>query len=292
LHRFSPFYIKELSMTLRSQTIALIVLFAAVGIVFVFVADADISTRVFTPDSTLTPTATTIPTATSAPAPEEVWTETQPGTLAYAADPALQVQLIYRESTVETFVTQLELQPPAADTPFPLLNLLGQMRTAYESQAAEVQLSLEADAFTGPSVELIDGLPVTLLRLQIAPQTLADGRDFPGMDVAQVLVDKGGGSVVWIQFMLQGEQNPAVWDNFRAWLAAKLPEFSTPAEAEATPGADETTSSEPPADATAVPTSEGDTATEPAAAPTVEATVEPSPEPTQPLATEVATTTP
>lgn len=272
-------------MTLRSQTVALIVLFVALGIVFALAADAGISTKVFTPDSTLTATATIGPTATPSPEPGlDHWTETEGGNLTYSADPSLQVQLTYRESPIADFSTQMELAPLAEDSAYPVLDLLGQMRAAYEQQASEVQLSLTADAFTGPYIELVEGQPVAILRLQIAPQDMADGRSFPGMDVAQVLIDQGAGNIVWVQYMLQGEQNPVVYNDFRAWLAAKITEFTTQAEAE------------PTAEGTVEPTVEGtpeatvEATAEPAEIePTVEATVEPTIEPTV-EATEIAPT--
>ena len=102
-------------MPLRSQTTAVIILLVTLGLVFVLVANAGVSTDVFLPDPTETPI---LPTATPLPeASAENWTETAPGQLAYTADPTSTPPFRTAKFRWKPSRSKL-LEPPSADAEF------------------------------------------------------------------------------------------------------------------------------------------------------------------------------
>ena len=119
-------------MSMRSQTIAIAVLLVAVGIIFLLVGNAGVSTGVFLPEPTLTPIP---PTATPLPDPAaDHWSESAPGQVAYTADAERSAQIAYQTMPLDTFIEQRQLEAPAEDV------LLHQWQLATEflhSEATE-----------------------------------------------------------------------------------------------------------------------------------------------------------
>lgn len=239
-------------MRLRSQTAALAVLFIALAVVFLLVGDAGVSTGVFLPAPTLTHTPTIAPTATPGPEPGAAnWTETGAGQWAYAGPSGVAARINHDTINLDEFITGTGLTPPAADAPYPLLDVLGQLFTSLEGQASGVGLTWEPGAFSGPIIEIIGEVPVALMQARVQPQTRPDGQQFLGLDLVQALIDRGEGEVVFVQYVLQGPPDDVAFGDFRAWLGAHAADLAGQAaaeedgegagaaEGEATPGAPE-----------------------------------------------------
>ena len=135
-------------------------------------------------------------------------------------------------------------------------------------------LKVEPDAVEPPVVEKFGGVPVAMLRIKVPSQALPDGRDFPGLDLVEGLVENGEDDVTFLEYSLGDDPDPIVYNDFRAWLEANAPRLAGQEEDE--PAAEEAATEEPPdEDATAEPE-----ATEEAVEPAdEEATAEPTPEP-------------
>jgi hypothetical protein len=202
----------------RSQIAALAVLLVGLAVVLALVANTGVSTGVF---STATPTATASPSPTPLPeASANNWTSSTPGQLTYSADPNINAQIVYQTApSLDQLVGLTGLSAPAADDPYPLVSLLGEIRDELTSQANDSQLTLAPDAFTGPVINFIQGTPVAEMRLQVGSQTTGTGQDFPGLDLVQMFVQHpDSDQITFVQYVVRGEPNPAVYADFRAWL--------------------------------------------------------------------------
>jgi len=258
-------------MSMRSQTIAIAVLLVALGIIFLLVGNAGVSTGVFLPEPTLTPIP---PTATPLPDPAaDHWSESAPGQVAYTADAERSAQIAYQTMPLDTFIEQRQLDAPAEDAALPLLDLLQQRADLYVAQIEELQLKVEPDAVEPPVVEKFGGVPVAMLRIKVPSQALPDGRDFPGLDLVEGLVENGEDDVTFLEYSLGDDPDPIVYNDFRAWLEANAPRLAGQEEDE--PAAEEAATEEPPDEDAAAEPEATEEAVEPA---DEEATAEPSPE--------------
>jgi hypothetical protein len=278
----------------RSQIAALAVLLVGLGVVLVLVGDTGVSTGVFLPDQ---PTETVTPTPTPSPTPMPEadagnWVESpeSPGQLTYAPDPAIDAEIVYQTTSYDDMVNLIGLDRPADDDKYPLVTLLAGIRAELESQVSESQLTLDPDGITGPVIEVIEGLPVTTLRVRAASQTTGAGQEFAGLDLVQMFIEGPDGNVTFLQYVLRGEPNPTVYADFRAWLAANIVDI-TSAGAEATPEA--TTEAEATAQAEAGPTQAAPEGTTPEATTEAQVTLEATQEaPQGPIPTAETAVTP
>lgn len=244
----------------RSQTIALVVLFVTLGLVFAVAAEVGVSTKVFTPQSTLTstPTVTLSPTPTpGADVRAKNWTEVQPGSLTYAPRPDLQTfPLTYQTMTLDSFVQQNNGTPIPAGTKYPLVEAMNQFRAELEKQVEQYGLVVAPEALTGPDIDVIGSEQVVRVRITVAPQT-ASGQEFPGLDMTELLVDTGGGNILSILYRMPGVEDPKAYADFQAWVEVNLADLVKKAEATPTPGTGtpgtETTPAETPNPAAATP---------------------------------------
>lgn len=256
-------------MTLRSQTVALAILFAAFAVIFLLVGNAGVSTGVFLPEPTLTYTPTSTPTPTPLPDPNAGnWAETAPGQWTYQGSDEILARINYTAIALDEFVTSTNLTAPPTDAAYPLIDVLGQMRDHLQAQATEAGLTVGEDAFTGPVIEVIANVPVTMLHLRLHAQDRPSGQPFAGLDLVEAFVERQDGRVTFIQYVLQGEPNLIVYRDFRAWLAEHMDKLT---------GADETTEGESGAPAEGVTPTPAETAT-PAPEETPTATPEPGAE--------------
>ncbi len=214
-------------MTLRSQTVALVILFAAFAIIFLLVGDAGVSTSVYLPEPTLTYTPTSSPTPTPLPEPVAAnWTEMQAGQWYYQGPQEVNARINYTAIALEDFITRINLTPPPEDSAYPLIDVLQQMRDNLQKQATDAGLSVGEDAFTGPVIEVVANVPVTLLHLRLQAQDRPSGEPFPGLDLVEAFVERQDGRVTFIQYILQGEPDLIVYRDFRAWLAEHMDELT------------------------------------------------------------------
>jgi len=277
-------------MTLRSQTVALAILFAAFAIVFLLVGDAGVSTSVYLPEPTLTYTPTSTPTPTPLPEPVAAnWTEMQAGQWYYQGPQEVNARINYTAIALEDFVTRTNLTPPPDDSAYPLIDVLGQMRDNLQKQATDAGLSVGEDAFSGPVIEVIANVPVTLLHLRLQAQDRPSGEPFPGLDLVEAFVERQDGRVTFVQYILQGEPDLLVYRDFRAWLVEHMDRLTGAAD-EAAQGEEGAAASATPAATPAAETSEeseapaGETTVTPEAAavsatPVAESTPVSTPEP-------------
>lgn len=275
-------------MTLRPQTISVAVLLVAFGLIFILVGNAGVSTGVFLPEPTLTPIP---PTATPLPDPSEAhWTESPPGQVTYSGNPERTAQITYQTMALDIFIQQRQLEAPAEGTSLPLLDLLQQRAELYSTQIEELQLQTEPNAVEGPIVEKFGGVPVALLRVKVPPQALPDGREFPGLDLVEGLIERGEDEVAYIEYALTGEPDLVVYNDFRAWLNANAPRLAgleEEGDEAAEPSATEAATEEP-APETPAPEATEEPAPEATAEPTEEVTAEPAPETTEEATAEPA----
>lgn len=257
-------------MTPRATTYAVVILLVTLGVIFVLVGESGVSTGVYLPDQpTSTPEPTIGPSPTPLPDPSvENWQENAPGQLTYIARPESRVQLLYNTTTLETFVRGMGAELPPADDPYPLLTALQSLRDSFEEQIAELGLSAGPEALDGPATELVGGVPFSRLRVRLDPQTDGEGNPFSGLDLVIGLIDRPGDEVEVIQYRLQGAPDPAIYQDFRAWLAVKAAELA------GSESGDEAAPEEEPAeDATEEPSGEaGDEGAGATATPTAEPT--------------------
>ncbi len=266
-------------MTLRSQTIALVGLFVALAVVFVLVGNAGVSTGVFLPEPTVTYTPTVGPSPT--PVPEGTagnWTEVGTGQLSYAGTGGQQATIQYQMLSLADFVASSSgLQLPPDGTALPELDVLTQIRDQIKDQMDQLGLVAASDTFTGPLVEKINGIPVTLFRFAVGAQPRSDGNMFNGTDTALILIPAGD-QYMLVQYQLPGPPDATVYNDFLAWLGANAAdlvatvatptpaaaEFGTPTEPAATPEATETSAT--PEATEAAPTAEESATPEPTTA--------------------------
>lgn len=212
-------------MTLRSQAIAaLAVLFISLGVVFVAADGIGVETSVFLPDQ---PTPTPAP-PTPVPPPEPSaanWMAVGPGQYQYSGDIEGTANLQVAEAEMTAFVGASGLVPPAEDAAFPLLDMLGQVRTAIEEQIVENGLTVAPDGITGPVIELIGGVPVATLRTVIEPHTAANGFEFPGVDLFRAWFERGD-EIVRVELSYQGAPSTEMYTDLRAWLDENIPELA------------------------------------------------------------------
>jgi hypothetical protein len=275
-------------MMQRSQIAALAVLLVGLGVVLALVATAGVSTGVFstaTPVPTLTPSPTPLPEASA-----DNWTSSTPGQLTYSADPNINAQVVYQTAaSMDELASLTGLTAPAADDPYPLITLLTEIHDELVSQADTSQLTLAPDAFTGPVIEIVQDIPVSMMRLQLSAQTTGDGQEFPGLDLVQMFIQHPDGQITFLQYVLRGQPDPVVYADFRAWLSANITDIvAQQANATATPEGTPAPTTEPGATEQATP----EAATTQEATP--EATVETAatPEVVTPETTEETAVTP
>ncbi len=111
-------------MTLPSRIAAVVLLLASLGLVFVLVSNAGVSTDVYLANPTLTP----LPTANAAN-----WAEIMAGQLVYKSDPNAPFQVSYNSTSIDAFITGNSLQPLAEDTETPMLDLLTSFAAGWNS---------------------------------------------------------------------------------------------------------------------------------------------------------------
>lgn len=257
-------------MASRASISAVAILLVSLAVVFILVGNSGVSTAVYVagqPTNTPAPTVGPSPTPLPDPAVEN-WQETVPGQLTYLPRPDSSAQIFYSVMTLEEFTSGLGVEPPPADAPYPQLSALETLREGFEEQIAELGLNAGPDAIDGPAIELVNGVPFSRLRIQLDAQETTASGSFPGLDLVIGIFDRPGDEIQLVQYRLQETPDPAIYQDFRAWLEAKAVEFSG-GEAEA--DAAETEGTEAPAD--------GEATAEPTEEPSEEATVEPTEEP-------------
>jgi len=220
-------------MASRAPIYALILLLVTMGLVFVAVGDRGVSTGVFLPGQ---PTGTPAPTAGPSPTPlpepgADHWQESVPGQLRYTARPDSAAVIIHDTTTLDAFTQGLGIEPPPAGAPYPLLSALETMRDGFEEQIAALGLSAGPEALDGPATELVNGVPFSRLRVQLAAQPDAAGGQFPGLDLVIGLVQRPGDEIEVVQYRLQETPDPVIYADFRAWLDANITALSGAATA-------------------------------------------------------------
>ncbi len=269
-------------MASRASIYAVVILLVTLGVVFVLVGDSGVSTGVYLADH---PTNTPAPTAGPSPTPlpdpaAENWQETVPGQLVYTAKPESSAQIAHSTSTLDAFVQGMGMETPPADAPYPALSALETLRDGFEEQMAELGLSGGPDAFDGPSIELVNGVPVSRLRVRLDAQPNGQGGQFPGLDLLIGVIERPDDEIEIVQYRLQETPDPAIYRDFRAWLEANVVDLSggaaeTEAETagEATEEPDADAAEEAPAEAapaTITPTEEAAAGAPPAGEETAE----------------------
>lgn len=258
-------------MASRASISAVAILLVSLAIVFILVGNSGVSTGVYVagqPTNTPAPTMGPSPTPLPDPAVEN-WQENVPGQLTYLPRPESGAQVYYSVMTLEEFASGLGVEPPPADAPYPQLTMLETMRDGFEEQIAELGLDATPDAIEGPAIVLVNGVPVSQLRVQLDAQEGASSNAFPGLDLLIGIIDRPGDEIELVQYRLQGTPDPTIYQDFRAWLESKAVEFAGSDEATETPDADEP--AEPAADDAAE-----EPASEPETEPAEDATDEPA----------------
>ena len=208
-------------MALRSQQVfALGVLFVGLALIFVMVADAGVSTSVFLPEST----ATSIPTSTPSPTPTpnpavDLWQEVQPGVLIYV-DAEVSAQIVYQTMLVDDFTEQFGVETPPDDAGEPLSNVLDQVQDDLRQQLEDNGFAIEPDGYFGTQIDLVGGVVMQALHIQIAPQILLETQPYPGTDLELVLISGPDDQVTAVQYVFEGQPDPAIYANYRSWLVA------------------------------------------------------------------------
>lgn len=219
-------------MMLRSPALtALAVFFISLVVLVVAVDSIGVNTAVYLPGQ---PTATpVIPTATPTPEPSAArWLEVAPNQYRYAAadlenPPTVRVS----EAPMSDFLANSGLEPPPEDAPFPLLNMMEQLRTLLGESIAEDNVKLATDGIAKPVIELIGDVPVATMRIQIAPQTTAQGAEFPGGELFYAWFERGE-DIVRIELTYQGPPNAQMQRDLRAWLEQKVAQLAAAGQPE------------------------------------------------------------
>lgn len=265
-------------MKVRPQIAALIVLLVVMGFVFVLVGEAGVSTDAIKPTPVASPTADAAAPVASGTAAN--WVASSDGVLAYAPDPAIDAQVAYLVDTMDAMAAQFGVAVPSDDAALPLLDLSQQIYDGLKASATDGGLAIDVDE--PPVVKLIGDAPVAIFHVSVLPQETTEG-SFAGRDMA--LGFAGDPEQLWVfQYVLNGEANPAIYQDFLAWMAANTADLIAPeAEATAEASAEATEAAEvtEPAPASTEPAG-----TEEAAPVVTEAA--PVPEATEPAATEAA----
>ncbi|WP_119066810.1 hypothetical protein [Aggregatilinea lenta] len=264
-------------MKVRPQVAALIVLLVVMGFVFVLVGEAGVSTDAIKPTATVAPTADGEASASSGTAAN--WVESTPGTLTYAADAERDAAVQYLVGAVATVAGQIGAQAPADDSTYPLLDVTQQLGDAVVGQLGQIGLTYDE---TPPAIQMIGDVPTAVVRFNIPPQTMTTGENYPGFDLAYLLIGGGDESAAFL-YQVSGEVDETIYQDFLAWLAENGAALVTPEAqptAEATESAPEATAAAPVATEDANPA-----ATEEAPEPAATA---PVPDVLEPIETEAA----
>ena len=176
---------------------------------------------------------------------DQRWMEVQPGQLIYATNPNAFIQ--YMAATVAELAPTVGVtlegdQLPTAD------EMLNSVRARLETQLEEQAITLDEGAFEGPVTEEINGVPFIYLHLAVPPHTGTDGQAQPGQELVMGLIPAGDDRMTAIQFVFQGDPDPAIYADFRAWLEENIVRLSEL----------EVTETEPAAPPAVEPTTEGD----------------------------------
>ncbi len=212
-------------MTLRSSMLALVVLLVALGAVFALANDAGVQTHVFLPDPTATPSPTPLPTMTPMPAGSaDNWGPANETTYLYKGEAEGEGTISIDRMNFEEFLMVSGLEAPPEDDPYPLLTLQKQLRDILEEGAQQLNLQLAPFGITGPSIELIGGVPVAMLHVRAIPQTLADGREYEGQEMVFAWAQSGE-DIVRADLNFKGAPSETMYNDYRAWLEEHMPEL-------------------------------------------------------------------
>lgn len=175
-------------------------------------------------------------------AAQPTWTEVGPGQVLYTGSPDVLAQIVYGQVRLEDFVAQGSLEMPAGDSDAPTLDVLQQVIDQLTQQIEAQDIALAEDAITGPEMLTFGDVPVALARVKIGPQTLADGQPFPGNDLGLGLIDVGDGQLQTVQFLMQGEPDDVIYEQFLSWLTDNVEMLAVPEDLAptATPAAEPT----------------------------------------------------
>ncbi len=216
-------------MKVRPQVAALIVLLVVMGFVFVLVGEAGVSTDAIKPTATVSPTAGADSAATSGTAAN--WVESTPGSLTYAPDAERDATVQYLSGDFATVAGQIGAQTPAGDSTYPLLDMAQDLAAMVVSQLDQLQLSYDE---TAPAILKIGDVPAAVTRFVVPPQPMSTGQDYPGFDLAYVLVSGGEDRMVAFLYQVPGELDESIYQDFQVWVAENGAEIAAPPEAEAT----------------------------------------------------------
>ncbi len=266
-------------MTLRSSMIALVVLLVALGAVFALTSDTGVQTHVFLPNPTETPTPTLQPTMTPLPAGSaDNWEQATETTYQYTGEAEGDGTISVDRMNLAQFIEVAGLDAPADDDPYPLMALQEQLRSILEDGAQQLNLQLAPFGITGPSIELIGDMPVTMLHVRAIPQTMADGTEYEGQEMVFAWTQSGE-DIVRADLNFKGAPSETIYNDYRAWLEENMPKLAAPPEeddgenaADATPEADATEAAPTAQPTEPVATEAAPTAQPTEAAPTVQAT--------------------
>jgi hypothetical protein len=160
-------------------------------------------------------------------APAERWAEVADGQYAYTGG-GIYAQFIYSVMTLEEFVAQTALEVPAADSETPLLDILAQIRGTLEEQVASQGLTISEEQVQGPEMSEINGVPAGFLRVNIPSTPGDESTAIPGLDLALYLIDLGDGRVNALQYVLRGDVNEDVFNDFLAWVEVNKEMLTNP----------------------------------------------------------------
>jgi|GEM_PF-2711610 len=144
------------------------------------------------------------------------------GQALYGPRPADPISLVYNLSSIDDFMNQLAMQAPAEDSETPLVDLLNQLRTQFESFGGESMV------FDGPTQETLNDIPVAFMHVTRAAQEATETTvAVDAMDVALVLFYRGEGEIAFVQYVAQGEPDQAVYEAFHTWVEDHVTELAT-----------------------------------------------------------------
>jgi hypothetical protein len=205
----------------------------------------------------------------SSAGPTETWMEVGPGQVVYTRNPNAYLQ--YVAVPVDEFAQGVGIEVVEGEALPNAEEILTALRGELETQIADSGLIVEEDAIQGPLTEDINGTAFVYLHLTVQPQAAPDGTPIPMQEIAVGIIETGENRITLVQYLFQGDPDPAIYPDFRTWLEENIARLSTLEIEEAAPVGPE-------------PAPEATEAAEPApeATPESESTPEPTlePEPT------------
>ncbi|NDJ74718.1 MAG: hypothetical protein GYB65_00550 [Chloroflexi bacterium] len=164
--------------------------------------------------------------------------QAQPGLFVHATQPNTLMAL--NTMSLDELAASMQVVPPPADSPLPLLDILNQIQQSTEEALVTDGMAITENTFEGPEIRDVNGTPVALFRYSVpASETRA------ALDDVMVLIESGDDQYTRI---IYHSETPDTFDDFLAWLNQNAGDYAAPGSAESAAPSQQPEAQQPPAE--------------------------------------------